>query len=94
MSYPAIAILDYIPQEIDSSDYLSFQKDDELVIATFYENGWCFGSKASNPSESGFIPLNHIYISHPEEKQEEPPKVTHKFIPTPNPPEKLSMKTK
>ena len=23
---------------------------EELIIATFYENGWCFGSKANDPS--------------------------------------------
>jgi hypothetical protein len=39
----------------------------------FYENGWCFGCKASDPSESGFIPINHIYIMNPEDEEEPEP---------------------
>jgi hypothetical protein len=41
----------------------------------FYENGWCFGSKVSDPSETGFIPMNHIYVQNPEEEEEPEPEI-------------------
>jgi len=52
----------------------------------FYENGWCFGSKVSDPSETGFIPMNHIYVQNPEEEEEPEPEIQQPVIKIPERP--------
>lgn len=52
----------------------------------FYENGWCFGSKVCDPSVSGFIPTNHIYIIDPEDEEDSEPEIEPPVIKIPERP--------